>query len=377
MTLAIQKVQPGDLITAQFFNGLIDVLAALDGRVATLEGGITGPMRIISPLPSDRIAMSDELRIFGEGFGVPSLATVTIDDSHQVTTFKGGSSDKLLILDIPPFQVPDGGKLVNLTVSNARGAATTKFTLLPPVQRLPTGSLGITFAGGPATIQQPAADFRFSVTADTTADETYTVSARLDNAPQEWSAFLTDPNLTRIAPPEVRIPKQTTVPIQIRVLIPIAGSGTLFVTVTSKLNPDSLSQSQSIPVAVGGTVTPDPISVQFDAFSNERTGNGKLSAGAIVIPAGIETTISYFVTVTEAGNYTVAAPAFTTTNPQWTARVGPPGPARPNVQPGQFEVKAVLTPPANAPPSTLTMRVTKDGAEQTMFGRSILPIRIG
>jgi len=41
---AITHVQPGDLITAQYMNGLVDKLADLEQRVAALEatGGSTG-----------------------------------------------------------------------------------------------------------------------------------------------------------------------------------------------------------------------------------------------------------------------------------------------------------------------------------------------
>jgi len=59
------KVLPGDLITADFMNQMIDALQAFDDRLTKLEAGGGGAVTITAIVPSGNLRMGDELRVFG------------------------------------------------------------------------------------------------------------------------------------------------------------------------------------------------------------------------------------------------------------------------------------------------------------------------
>src|SRR5687768_9695022 len=103
MPISIQPPQPGDLITSNFMKLLIDQLVALDKRVTDLEGvvpGSGGNLAIIS-LSASSLAIGEELRIFGANFGLPAENVVSFNGQNPIRQFKAGSSDTLLIFDIP------------------------------------------------------------------------------------------------------------------------------------------------------------------------------------------------------------------------------------------------------------------------------------
>src|SRR5262245_40805080 len=116
------KVQPGDLITADFMNLMVDVCADLQQRVDQLEkpSGATAGLRIDSLFPSGVRSIGDPIHIIGHGFDAPAGTVVTID-SVGVPVTAGADRDRELVVTIPNVQgVTAAGKNVTLLVTNAR-----------------------------------------------------------------------------------------------------------------------------------------------------------------------------------------------------------------------------------------------------------------
>src|SRR5262245_19569623 len=73
-------VQPGQLILANHWNAMVDVLTELKTIVDSLGvGGVaTGPPVIVTIQPSEQPPIGTEITLMGSGFGVPIENTVTI-----------------------------------------------------------------------------------------------------------------------------------------------------------------------------------------------------------------------------------------------------------------------------------------------------------
>jgi hypothetical protein len=370
------KVQPGDLITADLMNALLDKCLDLESRLADLEGGpSTDKMMITKPAPGDVHRIGEELRIEGQGFGTPSDNTVFIDGSVQVKTFKTGSNDKLLIITLPFVQnVPDTGRTATLTVSrnDGSGFATTSFTIDQPEITVPTGTVTVTMTEAPNVPQIDAGQsytFIYTAKAATTADEVYTVSAAVDAG---WTARLVDGANNDILPQELFIQKPpvpttpTTVTFRIRVTIPggLANGtvGNLSVTLASKRNPTGLRRtSDATAIAVAGTPPAgDLIGISLiQAFSPaSKVGNDIVVAP----PASGQTTVfaTFKVEVPSSGAYTFDAITFKNDPLNlWSATVVG-GRQGINMQAPQATVSLSITVKPSAPAAKMVLKVTSD-----------------
>jgi hypothetical protein len=85
----------------------------------------------------------DELILYGEDFGVPAENVVTFNGNDAVRTFKAGSNDALLILDVPPLSFLGSEEPVTVSVSNPRWFASAQITVKKFQSTIPSGSLGV------------------------------------------------------------------------------------------------------------------------------------------------------------------------------------------------------------------------------------------
>ena len=132
----LTKVKPGDLITADFINGLIDNITNLNQRIKTLEDGFSeaGDVRITAfkppPPPYDNGQnLGQVLQIFGDNFSwPPQNNTVTIQNflvpiggKATVTKFQPGSNPTMLEFVIPTTiaGVQASGTDVTITVGSS------------------------------------------------------------------------------------------------------------------------------------------------------------------------------------------------------------------------------------------------------------------
>src|SRR4051812_9970485 len=121
-------VQPGDLITSDFMNSLLDSIDALDARVSKLETAKplpeTGAGRpvLTSLIPANDLEVGDLLTLIGQNF--TPLSTVRIHFSEQSfddSVLLLGSSDTVLRLPVPLLSgLP---KEAQITVSTSEGTS--------------------------------------------------------------------------------------------------------------------------------------------------------------------------------------------------------------------------------------------------------------
>lgn len=149
------QVRPGDLITADFVNGLLQELVALEGRVTILEAGsttTTGGLVITSITPpgtqASPLREQSEARIAGSNFRLSVGATRVFFNDTPVAAYKPGSNDSLLIFDVPILPIspplPVTGAVLTLRLENGQESTTRSVLVLPQVTDL-EGDIDVIF----------------------------------------------------------------------------------------------------------------------------------------------------------------------------------------------------------------------------------------
>src|SRR5687767_3229371 len=120
MAVPLEKVQKGDLITALTWNSLIDKLNDMNTRLTALENqdGSGGTDVVITELiPGGLLTIGDDLEIRGRNFAYSRGAQRVYFNSTRAVTFREGSSDARLLIEIPDVpEVTEAGTPVALTV---------------------------------------------------------------------------------------------------------------------------------------------------------------------------------------------------------------------------------------------------------------------
>ena len=233
-------VRPGDLITADFFNGLIERLAALEERVDVLEGDAGGDAVAITQLiPSgtanDPIRVGQTLQILGQNFGFSLGAHRVRFDQLQVTAFLPGTDDTRLIVSVPTaLAVPPGGRSVTLTVSN--GVTTdARVIAVHPIQITLSGDVDVLWNDtldlnpDPNPIPSPASGtqivrfaYRLRSRASTTA--AFTVTPTVSETVWEPGLQILNANGAPIADRRIELAPNEVVPFSVQAALTPLGS---------------------------------------------------------------------------------------------------------------------------------------------------------
>jgi hypothetical protein len=386
------QVRPGELITAELINQILAELESLESRVTKLEASGTvvmpnQPVIITGLQPSGPVPMQSELQIMGRNFSLPSANIVTID-GVPVRQFKTGSSDTLLILDVPLIAgVTNQGKTVTLTLSNPLGFAQTSMVIVPAVQTTPTGSLFVTLSQSPTEPQLLAGQsftFVFAVRAFTNMEEVFNLTPIVSTG---WPAAIVDQGSTPITPVEIRIPKSdppigTTRDVRVRVTIPADTppntTAQLRLAVASKLNPTGLNITSGGDTITVGQPPPPPqrVTVSFSAVLKPAGAPtaSKDANNVLVIPvAGTTYRVDFSVANPDAGTYNYI---FTPPGGLWTARIEGASSSGPLTANQGTLVITSLSAQAGAAPANLVLRVVK-ADDATVFGQFTQPIKLG
>ena len=240
-------VNPGDLITANYFN---QVLSSFDSRISALEAANTGGAQIVIQqiLPLGTLSVGDQMHVVGQNFGLPANVVVTVG-GQQVTSFAAGSGNTDLYFDIPAVQgLSAQGTQVPLVVDNSTSPApaSTTFTLFPAQLTAPSGNIVVAMTGPPPVgliTEGNSYTYTFTVTGFTSLTDNYALAVTLDAASQAagWTATAVNPTsqstITTISIPQGQ---NTTTLVGVKVAIPaVAGvtSGQVTLTLTSSLKP--------------------------------------------------------------------------------------------------------------------------------------------
>jgi hypothetical protein len=234
MAQIIDKVQPGDLITAQFINRIVDEINALQAKVAGLEavGPVGGKVFITDILPHSPLPRVDQtMHIVGQNFGFLIGATeVMIDHDVRVDNFLPNSNDQNLIFKIPVIpNLPKQGRLVSVRVSNVNEYAEKVVTILP-VELALEGGVDVLFknADPPTITPNNPVTFEFNLKSRASLAADFTITAEITGVadPSIWEDQIEVLNSLKIKVQDNRIPLNVNETKTFFVRIPIVPANT-------------------------------------------------------------------------------------------------------------------------------------------------------
>jgi hypothetical protein len=241
------------------FNAIIDDLSDLQAQIDALGPSSTpeGPVRIDSLEPSGDVVEKTQLKIHGGGFAVPANLNVVLFDTTPVGSFFPGSTDKLLIVDVPGG-IPSLPKPMILSVTSGSDTATRAVRVIPKPPVL-TGQIAVTDTSGSVGTILVGQTYAFQFKLDAknlTASESFEVTALFSGIVGASQKAWEDGTVyvgTSGANHQVTVSPGTPVTVGVSVTVPTgATSADLQVRFKSVHNdPGSSSASQAIPLVVG------------------------------------------------------------------------------------------------------------------------------
>jgi hypothetical protein len=250
------RVQPGDLITAKFLNGILDQIERMQGEIDALTGGGAPDAPVITAtIPATDIAELSTLQIIGRNFAVPAYLNRVSLDTTQLTGFLPGSSDTILNVAVPAG-IPGLPKQMTLTVGTPKGSAHTTVQVVPGAPPI-GGRPRITNVTTDLPVIRAGTSYTFTFQLDgvaLTAAEQFVLSAAYSNADPAgsegaWQAA------TSLVPAQDQITLQPGDPrtVGVRVTVPtVAKAVNLSLRARSVHNsPGSDGVSLPVPITVG------------------------------------------------------------------------------------------------------------------------------
>ena len=371
---SITRVRAGDLIRAEDFNLILDQLQALDARVSTLEGqGGPGPeaLRITSVTP-ETPRVGDEMKITGSNFGFSTGAHRVFFDSVLVTAYKIGSSDNLLILDVPEIPgLPTTGRATLLRVDNRTQTATRTITVLPRVVAA-GGGVDLQHEGAsPAapTAGQPFA-LGFILNSRTGSAVTMLVTPTSSDSAIQGSMRVLNESGTPISSRQVSVPANGETRFSVDMQVPPgATAGDAFRVTVRAEGQGFRAQAGPISFTVGTAApTPDPdiqLNLGDAIFPTTR------AASTVSVPANQEGEVVVLGEFKQTGTYEISLSTVTgwdvatDLDPSRRLTIESSDPLGPEgFRSGSFSL-FLTAPGAGSPPRSLVVTAQREGASQT------------
>jgi hypothetical protein len=306
-----EKVQPGELISADLFNQFISDLDGLSIRVTKLEtqGASTSKVRIDGFNVIQPLHVNDSIEVDGAGFLVPPVLNTVTMGGVPVTSLAMMSSETKLFFQVPSINLPVTGASVTVTVTNANGAATS-----PPIHVLPAvpiaaGQTQLVYTTPPVmpfgqpniTSGQPYT-FIFNIrfvpaVNNTVTNAIYTITPSITGT--GWSATALDTN-------PITVGANTTRAIHISVTAG-AGSGVLSLNALETSTNTQIAPGSSIPLSITQNSPPPTPDNRVRVTLNQVAGGAAIVSGAVQFSRNQSGGVQFTVLFAEQGDYNVAA----------------------------------------------------------------------
>ena len=415
MAQLLKKAQPGDIITAEDWNLVIDTINGL------LQSGQTSGIKIAATLPPgtviDPIRIGTILQITGQNFGFSIGQSKVIfeasDGSPAATVLRAdmltGSFDERLLLMVPPIPgMTSAGMNMMMRVSNGIADDTRSVFVMPVVIDL-TGDMFVTFRSDFAPNPKPnpleagagkSAEFRYRLQTGINQPATFNLSAEILNATVTVPPSLVDSIEFRdegdqvISGKQVPMGKNETRNITVRIPeIPTAfTSQTFTLKVTAAAGTVVGTDQRSF--TVGAPVTPpdpniDANQTSFTLLDMTQGGisvptsaqTGILDGTTIKLKVGFRGVVTFSVKFAKSGTYEMTIlPKQGTTLTNWTPEMTPDSVGtRVDATKVSFQVatdndptprteKFRVTPATGASPTgTIVFRIKRVGATSDFF----------
>lgn len=357
MAQLLKKAQPGDIITAEDWNLVVDAINQL------LQSGQTSGIKVAALLPGgtqiDPIRVGTIQQITGQNFGFSiGQSKVTFQSGNTIATvLRGdmlpGSFDERLLFMMPPISgLTPAGMNMTMHVSNGVAEDTRSVFVMPVVIDL-TGDMFVTFRADTSPNPNPKpnplesgigklAEFRYRLQTGINIPGAFALSADILNTTVAIPPGLVDSILfldeadQPIAGRQIQMGKTEGRNITVRIPeIPAAFAGQTF-TLKVTASSGTVVGTDQRSFTVGTPVTPPDANIEANQTSftliDQTTGNpetpnaqnGILDGTTIRLKVGKRGVVNFSTKFTKAGTYdiTIAAKQGTTLN-NWVPEMTP------------------------------------------------------
>lgn len=322
-------VAPGDLITAELFNAMLNNINDLLARVAALEG-----TKILAPViteitPLGRTA-GQTVTMLGQNLNKDLIDQIQFDNVNVlVADILDGSSDTRLVVQVPAVpNIGTGGRFVEVSVSNAAGTGSHPYFLAPATSDVLTSNFVVNYLSGfPLNVPISGnADvlLNFNIVGSASRAAAFNVVPTIDPPTAGWTVSMDtgDEVVNMIGNDTIQ-----TIPVQVRLRTGGTGAAAIKFAIRAQSNAsigveqvtDTYTVGLNPPLSVPG------ISMQGWAKSNVSSpisisGNNVYFDDSA---AATDITIRRTINISNGKTFTVGTPQISP-NSGWTATIIPP-----------------------------------------------------
>ncbi|HYI40285.1 MAG TPA: IPT/TIG domain-containing protein [Allosphingosinicella sp.] len=288
-------VAPGDLITAELFNRVLEDVNNLQQRVALLEAGtdIVAKKPVIHQIIPTTVRAGEELIVIGENLNPALLTRIDVEQTNvPLNRLKNGSGPTQLVFEAPVVMtLPPNGAQVILSVSNSAGTDTDTYFQLPAMASQIQAKISFKLKSiTPQETFKPNStyDHLFDIEVQSSHDETFTIAPQIDG--QGFTAKVKDSDKIEATAATAATPLKTT--RTITVVTGPAGTGNLLLTAKGTKFPAFTTTSQPTKVQVAAAQEIPTPNITFKApVTAGQNSNFKNNAFSIkrqpIVPAKI------------------------------------------------------------------------------------------
>jgi hypothetical protein len=339
----VDRVMPGDLITAELMNQVLLGLQDLQVRIDLLEKGsgvAAGHVIIFRPLPDEQFKSEQDITIEGKNFGISDGSCIIKINDTTVTVYRPGASNERLTINIPPMDVSPGGDLALLTVANSTSSAERQIYLLPAHELAGHVDLSWIDAEPLTPVTGEAITFKFTAKSRANLDASYLITpvvSRVSNA-AEWNAQLDlldkDKKLITSKKIPVIAGGETIFFVRLKSIPAVSGNATPAFVLSVGISAGAINDGTGPLVMKVGTPVelPDPsVSLAFDSVEfMPNVDDGSIShdieEDTISLKPNCACNLTMAAEIKQAGTYVVTAEIISGAA-NWTVRAHPQDPA--------------------------------------------------
>jgi hypothetical protein len=390
MSVIVQKVNPGDLITAASWNLVVDTLVSLQSQIDGLGSAPpppSGSKPVITSTEPSPVAAGSTLTIHGSNFGVPAvLNTVTLGGT-PLTDFVGGSTDKILNVVVPgdiPGPLPMSKTLVLTTSAGDANATVDVTAAVVPI----IGAIVVKNASGtlPASKVGDTIPFQFTLDANgVNIAEQYHLHVEFNNAvgatTDKWQQGTSYTGVD--SSQMVTVDPTQPVTVGVNVVVPTAAK-TVDMTVWAisvHHDPGSSSNHLAVPITVGeaGPQADPSIHLSFGSnaspFIHSQDFTGAVAGTGLAVGYGTNPVVEILLSldsVATPGTFTVTGQVENADSTLWIPSGLPKDVPFSQNQPGQsvhFNLQLVPTKAVSGTDVTRFFMLTVTRKEDTGVGK--------
>jgi hypothetical protein len=305
--MALQRVLPGDLITAQQINGMIDAINDLEAQLGGISSSQSNQV-IISDLvpPSGTVQVGHELQVIGQNFRFSAGGLQVYLDDTRIDVLTSATDNKV-VFNIPgTIVVPQAGRPGVLTINNGLTSAQRTLSLLPLL--VLTGAVDVIANGTVPTTPVPGTfTLNFRLRSRASIDTTFAIDPVVSVPAWQASVQVLSAGQAVLSNRQILLAAGAETTFAVRLTIPPGTNGTAFNVNVNASSGEVGGTSGAQPFTVGSAAPqPDP-TITLGFGSAQVFGVGTVTSSKITLAQGASATVHLSASFTQPVAHDITA----------------------------------------------------------------------